>query len=305
MMIPYLAQLTIRLLAGSDRLDRERWKARFLAARRPDGGFCGRTGQSDIYYTSFALRGLLLLGGLEDPSLIHGARDFVESHDPGSSGAAELIALAHCELLLHGLYGKEIGPEKRARLRKEMLRFRRRDDCFASSEKTPFSSTYQTFLTATVLEMLNLKEDLYAIPLRPIQLRQRSDGGFVELEKLTRSGTNPTAAAIGFLKLRQAEPESPDSAGRFLAKRQMHQGGFQANTLVPIPDLLSSFTAWIALGDLGMEDRCDRVALARFLAASRTSEGYRGAAWDTGEDVEYLFYGLALESLLSQAGDSP
>ncbi|MEN6549362.1 MAG: hypothetical protein ABFE07_25230, partial [Armatimonadia bacterium] len=36
-----------------------------LAQQQPDGGFRGRQGTSDLYYTDFALRTVVLLGGQE------------------------------------------------------------------------------------------------------------------------------------------------------------------------------------------------------------------------------------------------
>ena len=36
----------------------------FLAAQQADGGFGGREGESDLYYTTFAMRGLSILGEL-------------------------------------------------------------------------------------------------------------------------------------------------------------------------------------------------------------------------------------------------
>src|SRR5947199_8143517 len=63
----YLQTLTTRLSDGLLRLPaefRDR-HATYLAARQnPDGGFSGREGGSDLYYTGFALRSLAVLQGL-------------------------------------------------------------------------------------------------------------------------------------------------------------------------------------------------------------------------------------------------
>src|SRR6266436_153559 len=64
---PYLVQLAAQLMPGIDQLPREvrERHARYLrAAQNPDGGFSGREGGSDLYYTGFALRGLAVLGAL-------------------------------------------------------------------------------------------------------------------------------------------------------------------------------------------------------------------------------------------------
>src|SRR6058998_932122 len=63
----YLAQLTTRLTEGLSRLPdefRKRHAAFLTACQNPDGGFPGREGGSDLYYTGFGLRGLAVLGAL-------------------------------------------------------------------------------------------------------------------------------------------------------------------------------------------------------------------------------------------------
>src|SRR5580704_507240 len=64
---PYLVQLAEQLTPGVNQLSpavRERHAAYLRAAQNPDGGFSGREGGSDLYYTGFALRGLALLDAL-------------------------------------------------------------------------------------------------------------------------------------------------------------------------------------------------------------------------------------------------
>src|SRR4029077_11996618 len=64
---PYLLRLAARLndaLARLPALVRERHAAYLRAAQNPDGGFSGREGGSDLYYTGFGLRGLVVLDAL-------------------------------------------------------------------------------------------------------------------------------------------------------------------------------------------------------------------------------------------------
>ena len=66
----YLAGLTLRLVAGAMHFDddfRRRHAAWFAAAQTADGGFPGRQGPADLYYTGFGLRGLALLDALTKP----------------------------------------------------------------------------------------------------------------------------------------------------------------------------------------------------------------------------------------------
>src|SRR5205814_1468068 len=69
-MATYLEELTLRLAAGIAELPEElraRHSRYLLAAQREDGGFAGREGGSDLYYTGFALRSLAMLGELYGP----------------------------------------------------------------------------------------------------------------------------------------------------------------------------------------------------------------------------------------------
>jgi len=299
--VNYLAKLTFRFLSAVSRLDDSRRKALrtfFLAAQSENGGFTGRQGEGDLYYTGFALRGLFLLGALDDPELLRRVSGFLDDQAPRPLSAVESASFVFCSPLVNGMLGRETSQEQKERILYRWKHFRCADGCYATSEKTAYSSTYQTFLAATVFEQLGAEEEKNAIPVEPILDRQRSDGGFVELAPLRRSGTNPTAAAAAFLAMRAAESRNRNGMIDFLLARQTSEGGFTANTQIPVPDLLSSFTAVVALFDLQAEERYDRSALRQFVLDSRSPDGgYFGAPWDRQSDVEYGFYGLALEAL--------
>ena len=69
MTIPYLARLILRIAKGLEGLAPERRNkhVEFLRSmQQADRGFSGRQGGSDLYYTSFALRRLAILGALND-----------------------------------------------------------------------------------------------------------------------------------------------------------------------------------------------------------------------------------------------
>ncbi|MEL6107836.1 MAG: prenyltransferase/squalene oxidase repeat-containing protein, partial [Planctomycetota bacterium] len=66
-MLSYLQDLTLRLAAGASRIEpdvRDRHAMWLIAKQRDDGGFAGREGESDPYYTAFALRALWILDRL-------------------------------------------------------------------------------------------------------------------------------------------------------------------------------------------------------------------------------------------------
>jgi geranylgeranyl transferase type-2 subunit beta len=77
------------------------------------------------------------------------------------------------------------------------------------------------------------------------------------------------------------------------------EGGFRANTQVPMADLLSTFTALVALDDLDALGSLDLEAVRRYVASLELpAGGFLAGAWDDQGDVEYNFYGLGTMAML-------
>ena len=301
-MISYLAQLTGRILPGMLQEKPERrneLRAYFLAALDQNGGFRGRTGNGDLYYSAFALRGLFLLGMLDDEKLLSCVTGFLKEQQYRENlFPVDILSWTFCASLVYAVQGKEFSPEQIAFLLHRWERFRCSDGCFAATEKSAFSSTYTTFLTALFYELLGESERSRTIPVSPILDRQRSDGGFVELPPLRYSGTNPTAAAVGLLTLLEVPLPEKEKTVEFLYRCQQSGGGFQAHARIPIPDLLSSFSAVNSLCDLDAADQLNRQVLQRFVSGLRSPDGgFFGMSTDQQSDVEYTFYGMALEAM--------
>jgi len=309
-MLSFFTRLTLRLATGVEGLDgeeRHRVASFFRSRQDSSGGFTGRQGGADMYYTSFAVRGLGLLGELDVPGLETYLVQKIEESWESSFFCTEMISLFFAVHLWEGYSGRTLLGDG---VLNSFERFRRQDGGYASSEKAAFSSTYHTFLVFGLMEHLAPdfpinEEKLYQF----LQKRQRSDGGFVELEPLKHSGTNPTAAGLGLLAcLRNRVVSIPiaplrENALRYLKGCQTSDGGFQANKRIPAADLLSTFTALSILYEEGCEDQIDLAGAKNFVQTLKreTSNGlgYVGGPWDNEPDVEYTFYGLAAECLLS------
>jgi geranylgeranyl transferase type-2 subunit beta len=118
---------------------------------------------------------------------------------------------------------------------------------------------------------------------------------------MRRSGTNPTAAAVGILKILEAlDTPTREDVIDFLSQSQSDEGGLLANTRIPVADVLSTFTGALTLGDLKALDSIDTTAARRYVQSMQAEEGgFHGGAWDEGVDVEYTFYGLGGLALLA------
>jgi geranylgeranyl transferase type-2 subunit beta len=306
-MSDYLAALSIRLAEGVARLPdavRRRHASFFRGAQRPDGGFSGRDGASDLYYTSFGLRGLAVLGELSGPPA-EGAAAYLKSRRFGRAPIVDFLSMLWSGALLESSAGIDVLADAPAgwhgAVAGALEAFRRPDGGYAKTEQGAAGSTYHSFLVLLCYQRLELP---FPAPERLIAFlrgQQREDGGFVELGPIRRGGTNPTAAAVAALRiLGGLDAPLADAAAGFLAAMQTEEGGLRANTRIPVADLLSTFTGTVALADLGALDRIDTAAALRYAdSLSSPGGGFFAAAWDQAVDVEYSFYGLGTLALLA------
>lgn len=305
-MVPYLMALTARVSQGLAELDEQRRQrhVQFLrAAQLTDGGFPGREGCSDLYYTGFALRSLAVLGEL-DANVARAAASYLQQHLTGQRSIIDFFSLIYGAAVLESAAAVDVFADQSPLWRQEVVRalemLRRDDGGYAKGAEGAASSTYHTFLVLLCYELINHS---LTDPERVVDflMSQRSDdGGFREIRVQKRGATNPTAAAVASLKiLRAMEDSVQEEVVEFLVEMQNEEGGLRANTRIPIADLLSTFTGYLTLLDLGAADQIDSVAAVRYANSLEMSNGgYRGAAWDEGVDVEYTFYGLGCAALL-------
>jgi len=307
----YLEQLSLRLLAGMSRLPEELLAPhrRYVQAQqRPDGGFAGRQGNSDAYYTGFGLRAAAMLGVLDEATAGRAAQ-FLSTLVAAPRSTIDFLSLVFSAALLEAVGAADpfaqAGRDRRETVAAYLAPLQRADGGYAPVA-TGQASTYHTFLALGACEMLNLERGPMESTAALVRRRRRADGGFVEFDPLPNSGTNPTAAAVGALRiLGGIDDDLRQGAAAFLLRLQSAQGGWCANTRLPLADLLSTFTALVALADLDALDRVDRAAVSAFVGGLQDhTGGFRGGAWDDAVDVEYTFYGLGSLALLAPEEDA-
>jgi geranylgeranyl transferase type-2 subunit beta len=306
-MSAYLQELAVRLALGAAALPqavRTRHADYVKALQRADGGFAGREGGSDLYYTGFALRTLFITGELSG-AVAERSAAFLKSRLAGRETVVDLLSLIYGAAMLNMSAGidalADCPSTWRDAVAETLEKLRREDGGYAKAYEGRASSTYHSFLVALCLELI---ERPLPEPERLVGfiLSQRSDsGGFHEIRAAKRAGTNPTAAAIGVLKMLDAlDNQTANDTIDFLAGMQTDEGGLRANTRIPIADLLSTFTGVLTLRDLGGPDAIDGTAALRYIQCLERKEGgFCGAAWDQDVDVEYTFYGLASWAVLA------
>ena len=311
--MPYLTQLTADLVGGLDALPEARRGVHISWLRnlqQPDGGFPGREGGSDLYYTAFALRGLAVAQGL-DERLSTMATDYLRSRLLTAGDLTDLFSLIVGAALVRVGGGGDVfadaPPDWPARVAALVERHRRPDGGFGRSPEANHGSTYITFLLLLTLDLLGHAVDRREEAVEFIRARRRADGGFVEIPPMRRCGANPTAAAIGALQLLDAlDEESRAGAANFLSELSTDEGGYRAHDRIPVADLLSTFTAGWSLYRMGESARIDAAAIRRYAASlEQPGGGFFGAVLDEVADAEYTFYGLGVLGLAELvAGES-
>jgi geranylgeranyl transferase type-2 subunit beta len=305
--LSYLEDLTLRLAAGLERIPepwRERHAAFLKSYQQQDGGFAGREGGSDLYYTGFAARGLVLVGELHG-QVAEATGAFLKSRLTSQAPIVDFLSLIYAGMLLELSAGIEVFDECAENWRESVAtaleNFRRADGGYAKGPEGVKSSTYHSFLVLLCHELIQTETSQPGRVVDFIMSQQRDDGGFVEIAPMKRSGTNPTAAAVGALKiLGGLNAEVREDAAEFLAEMQTDEGGLRANTRIPIADLLSTFTGLLTLQDLDAAELVNGEEIRKYAESLQHEDGiggFQGAVWDEGRDVEYTFYGLGTLAL--------
>lgn len=313
-MEPYLTRLTVQLIDGLEKLPDE-FRAKHAdyirSKQRPDGGWPGREGGSDLYYTGFALRSLAVLQALE-PKICEAAAGFLRSRMAESAGVVDFFSLlVSCYLVPLG-GGPDVlaesPPDWRDRVGEMLESFRTADGGYGKAPGATGGSTYTSFLVALSLQLLDRPIPEIESLVKFVRGRQREDGGFVEIAAMKRSGTNPTAAGVGVLQIANAlDNATRNRVIEFLVQLPTElEGGFRANDRIPAADLLSTFTGAWTLDQIGGGSRLNLAAIRDYAESCEVpTGGFHGGLWDEGLDVEYTFYGLGTLALTADAPTLP
>ena len=226
----YLEQLTIRIAEGVGRLpddERRRHTQYFLAAQRADGGFGGREGGSDLYYTGFALRGLAVLGELYG-EVAQRVAAFLQSRLGGQESVVDFFSLIYGGMLLKSTAGVDVFANSQAAWREQVAAWletlRRADGGYAKGVEGQASSTYHSFLVVICLQLLDKLPPEPERLLAFLKSQLAEEGGFREIKVGKRAGTNPTAAAIATFRIPWRSTKIPGSH-RALGRRAAPQRG--------------------------------------------------------------------------------
>ena len=272
--------------------------------QQPDGGFRGRQGGSDLYYTDFALRSLALFAAAG--TAFDRAAHYLARRSHPLRGIVECFSLLSAWRLLEGrvtAVAKDFSAPPRDELsilKEHVYKHRLPRGGFARFDGDGRVSAYATFLGALCCQMLG--EDLPALKdaVDVVAALKRCDGGYAELEGQPVSQTSATAAAVAFLMMQDAlVPEKTAETAQFIARMQAADGGLKPHAAAGSSDLLSTFTGLLTLAALDGLQTIDTAGVAKFLrSSSHPCGGFLACAGDDSPDVEYTYYGAGILALL-------
>lgn len=294
----YKARLAARFLGKSAELVADFVKRN----QNPDGGFKGRSNESDLYYTMFGYDSLVALKSKPVYPVGKFISQYVSTDGLDFVHLCSLINLLTAQLQAERntmpAGESKIIPISIKQMAEKIEKYRSADGGYNVFEKSFRSSIYGSFLAISVLEETGSPLTNSPAIIDSIRKLETVDGGFANELGMNEGTTTATAAAI--ILLNKLGCDIPSEKSDWLLKMLHKSGGFLASPSTPIPDLLSTATALHCLSEIGFDMSKIREQCLDYLDSLWSGEGAFYGNWaDEKTDVEYTFYGLlALGSLL-------
>lgn len=263
-----------------------------------DGGFSGRRGESDLYYTTFGIRCLHALNKIDDNIKLNTKSylDKTELTDP--------IDILSYVLISSMIDNREIDKKRIT----DLIELYRKDDGgYGKTLNEEFGTIYITFIVATCYNLLGTRIPKTNNLKQFIMKHMMNDHGFSKTRFGKQSSTNVTAAGIGLYMLLNFDCKNildiiklpfkfnrVRNVKKFLLKMQDEEsGGWLATKNAPFTDLASTYSALFTLDNvMSLSKPLTEMGLKFVETCKLNSGGYSAGPWESETDVEYTFYGL-------------
>jgi len=256
-----------------------------------DGGYRGRSSDSDLYFTVFAVSCLKALGSPVPGQTVEYLRSFAGGHE---LDLVHLACLARCWSLVRENPAASVADEIRSRIEAH----RCPDGGYSQTPHADTGTAYGCFLAVGAYQDLAVPVSDRGQITRCLQSLRNRDGGYGNLPGSESSSVPATAAAV--VTLAQLQRGADAFAGNWLVEQCLPSGGFRAAVEVPVPDLLSTATALLALKTLSRDLSAMKKRCLNFVESLWDARGgFRAHEFDDHLDCENTFYGLLAMGVLA------
>ena len=248
------------------------------------GGFVDKAGNVDVYYTFFGLASAFALGFYINKN----HKRFLNGIDPSNLDLPHFAAYKGSLGLL-----KYFAVPKKVRMGfvKSALRLpfaAKMNPIVERFPLTPESSPYTVFLSVMGSAMSDDDQRLISMVEGYIDDFHIASGGWSNIKGNSNPSLNATAAAITLLSC--GNISIADNDINWLKAQQLPTGGFLSVPGAPLPDLLSTATALVALK---LSENKPLFPVMDFIQSHwREDGGFAAIFTDEQTDCEYTFYGL-------------
>ncbi len=256
-----------------------------LSLQNSDGGFSDRAGKSDLYYSSFAIGGLM---GLQRPLPLEGLRKFLAPFEDGDG--LDLVHLSCLSRCLSAVHDRRVPRDLVDKLCERLETFRAGDGGFSSDVGDQRGSVYASFLALGMYQDLGRPMPLGEQVLDSILSFRCPDGGFANGVELAIGLTPPSCAGAMLFRHLGGRADAP--LVDWLWQR-FRAGGFCVMEGIDVPDLLSTATALHALSGMQVDLTPIAESGLDFVDSLWNARGGFHGGWEDDEvDCEYTYYGL-------------
>ncbi len=256
-----------------------------------DGGFRGRSSQSDLYYTMFASEILLAFGENDFTAKLE---TYLQNN---TLPFGDIINLASIVRLFVDFMPR-LARDRKHDILNNLEDFHCPDHGYSVYPGAESANIYGTFLALTVYQDLGTEMPEKQKLLDFIQTLRLADGSYVNHKKMPLGSAPATAAAL--LITHSLTGEILYDSADWLKSTFAPAGGCKAAPLSPQTDLLSTGVSLFAL-QTGADINELTDANVDYINSLREAGGFYSDANKTQADVEYTYYGLlGLGSLWQQ-----
>jgi prenyltransferase beta subunit len=253
-----------------------------LSLQKPDGGFRDREGNSDLYYSVFAIDSLCSL-----------QRDLpLETLVPWLLSFQNFTALDFVHLCCLARCLSAVDQATPNALFAQIETFRSDDGGYNPRRESKEGTVYGCFLAYGAYSDHNRKPpNAIALTICLDSLRT-ADGAWANDSRMTVGSTPATAAAIAVCR-NLRHPFDSEAASNWLLQQVHPEGGFIPAPKAPMPDLLSTAVALHALDSIQTDLAPIKEHMLDYVDTLWSAEGGFHGHWaEDILDAEYTFYGL-------------